>query len=151
MVAVAGSRLTTDIILQMTATLAHISNLQQLQLPDNHTLTFIETNRGLGCYKLVFYCCLSAGNLFVTSLQIFYLMPQKAKCLIHQLSVSVIYMGKMENCFICDKIYHQVIENKSVQRESKNCQYPCYRFHPNENYRVPISTTQIFEIDYLEK
>ena len=48
MVAVAGSRLTADIFLQMTATLAHISNLQVLQLPDNQTLTFVERTRGAG-------------------------------------------------------------------------------------------------------
>ena len=46
MVAIAGSRLTADIFLQMTATLAHISNLEVLQLPDNQTLTFVERTRG---------------------------------------------------------------------------------------------------------
>ena len=47
---VAGSRLTADLILQMTATLAHISHLENVTRPleeAEQIMTFVQTNRGL--------------------------------------------------------------------------------------------------------
>ena len=52
MVAVAGSRLTADLFLQMTATLAHISHLENVTRPmaqAGQIMTFVQTNRGLTC------------------------------------------------------------------------------------------------------
>ena len=46
---VAGSRLTADMFLQMTATLAHISNLENLTNPaeqGEHMMTFVQGDRG---------------------------------------------------------------------------------------------------------
>ena len=47
---VAGSRLTADLFLQMTATLAHISHLENVTRPleeAEQIMTFVQTNRGL--------------------------------------------------------------------------------------------------------
>ena len=52
MVAVAGSRLTADLFLQMTATLAHISNMENVTRPVApawQIMTFVQTDRGLMC------------------------------------------------------------------------------------------------------
>ena len=49
MVAVAGSRLTADMFLQMTATLAHISHMENVTSPmvqHGDTMTFVQRDRG---------------------------------------------------------------------------------------------------------